>query len=116
VITDFPKGNQGGRQAVINSDSLQNAFVMIDGERGTKICRQVFLAESMGIEKDPSETDKHARGRCLRAVSDQILVAEIQNRGSFMQSPSSGGRTTLILGRQVEIEAFLQKCLSQVPA
>jgi uncharacterized protein YwgA len=58
---------------------------MINGERRTKICRQVFLAKRMGIEKDPSAADEHTRGRYLRAVSDQNLVAELQNRGFFMQ-------------------------------
>jgi hypothetical protein len=33
---------------------------MIDEERGTKICHQVFLAERVGIEKDPSGVDKHS--------------------------------------------------------
>jgi hypothetical protein len=39
-----------------------------------------FLAERMEIEKDPSGTDEHTQ-----AVSDQNPVAEVQNRGSFMQ-------------------------------
>jgi hypothetical protein len=39
VTTDFPKENQGVRQALINSDSLRNPLVTIDGERGTEICR-----------------------------------------------------------------------------
>jgi hypothetical protein len=51
VITDFPKENQGVREALINSENLGNTFVTIDGERGTQICRQVFLAERLGIEK-----------------------------------------------------------------
>jgi hypothetical protein len=59
--------------------------VRIDGERGTKICRQVLLAERMGIEKNPLKADEHTQGRCLWAVSDQNLVPEIQNRGSFIQ-------------------------------
>jgi hypothetical protein len=59
--------------------------VTIDGERGIKICRQVFLTERMGIKKDPSGADEHNRGQCLPVVLDQNMVAEIQNRGSFMQ-------------------------------
>jgi hypothetical protein len=94
VITDVPKEKQGVRQALINSDSLRNPLVTTDGERGIKFCCQVFLAEKMGIEKDPSGTNGHTRGRCLSAVSDQNLVAEVQNRGSFMQWPSSCGKTT----------------------
>jgi hypothetical protein len=57
---------------------------MIDGERKTKICLQVFLDERMGIEKDPSGADEHTWGRYLRVLSDQNLVAKAQNRGHFM--------------------------------
>jgi hypothetical protein len=85
VITDFRKENQGLRPDLINSDRLRNPLVTIDGETGTKIFRQLFLAERMGTKKDPSGVDEHTRGRCLWAVSDQNLVAEVQNRGSFMQ-------------------------------
>jgi hypothetical protein len=85
VKADFPKENQGVRQTLINSYSLRNPSVGIDGERGTKICRQVLLAERMGIEKDPLKADGHHRERCLWAVSDQNLVTEVQNRGSFIQ-------------------------------
>jgi hypothetical protein len=81
----FPEKNQGARQALLNSDSLLNPFVMIDEARGTKICYQVFLAERMGIDKHPSGADKHTLARCLRAVSDQNMVVEVQKRGSFMQ-------------------------------
>jgi hypothetical protein len=70
VITDFPKENQGVRQALINSDSLRKPLVTIDGKRGTMICRQVFMAERMGIAEEPSRADEHTPGRCLRAVSD----------------------------------------------
>jgi hypothetical protein len=54
VITDFPKENQGVRQVLINSDSLPNPLVTTDGERRRKICRQLFPAERMEIEKNPS--------------------------------------------------------------
>jgi hypothetical protein len=84
-MTSFPKEDQEVRQALVNSDSLRNSLVTIDGERETKICHHVFRAEGMRIEKDPSGADEHTQGRCLRAVSDQNLVAEVQNRGSFMQ-------------------------------
>jgi hypothetical protein len=107
VITDFPKDNQGVRQALINSGSLRDPLVTIDGERGVKICCSVFLAARMRIEKTPSKTDEHTPGRCPRVVSYQNLVAEVQNRGSFMQRPSSCGGPLLTLGLQ--IEAFLQK-------
>jgi hypothetical protein len=53
VITDFPRENQEVRQALINWDSLRNPLLTIDEERGTKICHEGFLAERMGIEKDP---------------------------------------------------------------
>jgi hypothetical protein len=85
VRTDFPKENQRVRQTLISSDSLRNPFMVIDGESGTKIYRHVFLAERIGIERNPSGADEHTRKRCLRAVSDQNLVAEVENRGSFMQ-------------------------------
>jgi hypothetical protein len=85
VITDFPKENQGMRQVLVNSDSLQNPLTTRDGETGTTIRRPVFLAERMGIEKDPLGIDAHPRGRYLRAVSDHNLVAEVQNRRSFVQ-------------------------------
>jgi hypothetical protein len=52
VTTDFPKENQGVRQTLINSDILRNQFVTIGGERAAKTCRQVFLAERVGIEKE----------------------------------------------------------------
>jgi hypothetical protein len=84
VITDFPKENQGMRQVLINSESLRNPLVVTDGERGTKICGPIFLAERMGIERDPSGADHHTRGQYRLVVSDQNLVAEVQNRGSFM--------------------------------
>jgi hypothetical protein len=84
-MTDCPKENQGARQTLTNSDSLRNPLATIDGERGAKICRQVFLAERIGIEKDPSRADEHTRRRCVRAVSDQNLVTDVQNRESFMQ-------------------------------
>jgi hypothetical protein len=44
-----------------------------------------LLAETIEIEKDPSGADEHVRGRCLRVVSYETLVAEVQKRGSFMQ-------------------------------
>jgi hypothetical protein len=84
MITDFPKENEGVRQALINSVGLRNPLVTIEGERGTKLCRQVFLAERMGIEKDPSGADEHTRERNLRAVSDHNPVAEVQNHKPFM--------------------------------
>jgi hypothetical protein len=85
VITDFPKENEGVREGLVNSDSLRDPLVTIDGERRAKIYRQVFLAERMGIENDPSGADEHTRGQCLWAVLDQNLIAEVQNSGSFMQ-------------------------------
>jgi hypothetical protein len=84
MIPDFPKENRRVRQVLINSDSLRNALVATDGKRGTKICRQVSLAERMGIEKDTSRTDERTRERSIRAVSDQNLVADVQNREFFM--------------------------------
>jgi hypothetical protein len=39
----------------------------------------------MGIEKDPSGADEQAQRRCLGAVSDQNLGADVRNWGSFMQ-------------------------------
>jgi hypothetical protein len=54
-MTDFPKENQGVRQVLINSENLQNPLVTIDGERGTKTRRHVFLAERMRIEKTHQE-------------------------------------------------------------
>jgi hypothetical protein len=71
VITDFPKENQGVRPVLINSNSLRNVLMTIDEERGTTICRQVCLAERIGIEKDPSRADGHTQARYLRAISDQ---------------------------------------------
>jgi hypothetical protein len=38
----------------------------------------------MGTEKDPSGVDQHTRGQCRQAVSNENLVVEVQNRGSFM--------------------------------
>jgi hypothetical protein len=84
-ITDFPNENQRVRQALINSDGLRNPSAMIDGERGTKFVVKFFLVERMGTEKDPSEIDEHTRRQYLWALSDQNPVAEVQNRGSFMQ-------------------------------
>jgi hypothetical protein len=34
VVADFPKENDGVRQALINSDSLRDPLVTIDGEAG----------------------------------------------------------------------------------
>jgi hypothetical protein len=58
---------------------------MIDGERGTIIYRQILLVERMEIENDPLGADEHTRRQCLPAVSDQNLVAEVQNRAPLMQ-------------------------------
>jgi hypothetical protein len=107
VTTDFPKENQGVIQALINPDSLRNPLVTIDGEKGIKIRRQVFVAERMGIEKDSSEADEHTRGRCLLAVSDQNLVSEVQNRRSSFNDLPRAARPPLTSGPQAE--AFLQK-------
>jgi hypothetical protein len=85
MTVDFPKENQGVRQVLISSGSLTNPVMTIDGERGTEICRQIFPAERMKIEKDPSGPDERTWGQCPRPVSDQNLVLEVQNRGSFMQ-------------------------------
>jgi hypothetical protein len=35
---------------------------MADGERETKICHRVFMAERMEIEKDPSGDDEYTPG------------------------------------------------------
>jgi hypothetical protein len=51
VITDFPNENQGVKQALINSARLGNPLITIDGKSETKIYRQVFMDERMGIEK-----------------------------------------------------------------
>jgi hypothetical protein len=81
--------------------------VTIDGERRTKIYRQVFLAERMGIEKDPSGADEHTPTRCLRDISDQNLIAEVQNGDLFCSDLPHAERPLLNLGPQVE--AFPQK-------
>jgi hypothetical protein len=60
-MIDFPKENQRVRKALINSESLRNPLVTRNGERGTKICRQVFMVERMAIENDSSGANEHTR-------------------------------------------------------
>jgi hypothetical protein len=81
--------------------------VTIDGEIRTKIFCQVFLAERTGIEKDPPGADEHTRKRCLQAVSDQNLGAEVQDRTLSCNDLPRAGRPSVTLGQQVE--AFRQK-------
>jgi hypothetical protein len=68
----------------------------------------------MVLENDPSGTDEHTRGRRLRAVSDQNLITEVQNWGSFMQWPSSWGDDPSLWDRKSRY--FSKSILSQVPA
>jgi hypothetical protein len=81
----------------------------IDGERGAKICRQVFLAEMMGIEKNPSGADEYTQGRCLRAASDQIWLQRFRTGDLSCSDLICAGRPPLTLRPQVD--AFLQKYL-----
>jgi hypothetical protein len=107
MITDFPKENQGVRQALITSDSLQNPLVTADGERGTKICSQVFLAEGMGIEKDPSRADEHIWDDAYGLSQIKIWLHRFRTGDRLCSDLRRGGQPPLTLGPQVD--AFLQK-------
>jgi hypothetical protein len=107
VITDFPKENQGVRQALINSDSFRNLLVTIDGESGTKIFRQVFMGERMGFEKIHQDLMNTLGDDAYGLSQIKIWLQRFRTWDLSCSGLSRAGRSPLTLQPQAEVEAFL---------
>jgi hypothetical protein len=103
----FPKEKQGVRQALINSDSLRNPLMTIDGERGTNICCQVFLADRIGIEKIHQELMSTLEDNAYGLFQVKIWLHRFRTGDLAYSNIPPARRPPLTLGPQVE--AFLQK-------
>jgi hypothetical protein len=114
--TDFLKGNQGVRRSWVNSNYLRNPLVTIDGERGTKICHQVFLPERMGIEKIHQELmstlENDAYGLSQMKIWSQRFRPRVLSCMTFLvpdEHPS-------LCNRRLMLKHFSKGITSQVPA
>jgi hypothetical protein len=106
-MTDFPKDNQGVRQALINSDRLLNPLVTMDGKRETKICRQAFLVERMGIEKIRQELTRTLGDDACGLNQIKIWLKRFRTGDLSCSNFPRAGRPPIALGPQ--FNAFLQK-------
>jgi transposase len=105
--TDFAKENQVAKQILINSDSLLNPLVTIDGERGTKIYCQVFWLKGWGLKKIPQRLMSTFGDDAYGLSQIKIWLQRFRTGYLSYSDFPHAGRPRLTLGLQAE--AFLQK-------
>jgi hypothetical protein len=109
VITDFPKENQGMRQALINSHSFRNRFVTTD-EKEEQRCVVMFLRlKGWGSQKIHQELMNTLWDDAYGLYQIKIWLQKFRTGDLSCSVLLRAGRRPLTLGLQVEI--FLHKYL-----